>query len=372
MIEKFDVLVVGAGIVGLAHAVEAARRGLSVAIVERDELCVGASVRNFGFITVTGQAEGETWRRAKRTRDLWLQIAAAASIPIEQRGLWVIGRRKAAAAVLEEFLTTEMGRECRLLSSFEIEQTRPYLNVENAAAVLYSPHEIRVESRNAIPRIAEWLERAHNIRFFWRTTVVGVEADRVLTNFGSIHGERIVVCPGADLNGVVAPWIEDLSLRLTRLQMLRVRPQKSVVMPSAVMSDLSLVRYGGYAAREAAVHLRGQLIAEEAEALEAGIHLIAVQSADGTYVVGDSHHEQRAAEPFSSDRIDKIILRLFTEAVRGDDFEVVERWIGTYPIGFDRDALIRAPHPTVRLVLVTSGTGASTAFGIAEEVFEKW
>jgi FAD dependent oxidoreductase TIGR03364 len=167
MTEKFDALIVGAGIVGLAHAVEAARRGLRVAIVERDHLCIGASVRNFGFITVTGQPEGEAWRRARRTRDLWLRITSEASIPIEQRGLWVIGRRKAAAAVLEEFLSTDMGRECRVLSAAEIQQTLRYLNLESAAAVLYSPHEIRVESRVAIPRLAEWLERVHGVRIFW-------------------------------------------------------------------------------------------------------------------------------------------------------------------------------------------------------------
>ena len=372
MTEKFDALIVGAGIVGLAHAVEAARRGLRVAIVERDHFCIGASVRNFGFITVTGQPEGETWRRARRTRDLWLRITSEASIPIEQRGLWVIGRRKAAAAVLEEFLSTDMGRECRVLCADEIQQTLRYLNLESAAAVLYSPHEIRVESRVAIPRIAEWLERVHGVRIFWGTTVVDVQADRVLTNFGPIHAERIVVCPGTDLTGVIAPWIADLSLRLTRLQMLRVKPHGRLDVPSAVMSDLSLVRYGGYAARKASAYLMNQLAAEEAEALEAGIHLIAVQSADGTFVIGDSHHEQRAAQPFASEKIDQIILRLFAEAIRVGDFDVVERWVGTYPVGFERDALIRAPHETVRLVLVTSGTGASTAFGIAEEVFETW
>ena len=65
---SFDLIVVGAGIVGLAHAYTAARRGLRVCVVERDAACVGASIRNFGFITVTGQGAGDTWRRARRAR----------------------------------------------------------------------------------------------------------------------------------------------------------------------------------------------------------------------------------------------------------------------------------------------------------------
>ena len=40
--ERVDLAIVGAGIVGLAHAVEAVRRGLSVVVVERDERATGA------------------------------------------------------------------------------------------------------------------------------------------------------------------------------------------------------------------------------------------------------------------------------------------------------------------------------------------
>ena len=63
-----DIAIVGAGIVGLAHALAAVRRGLSVTVIDRDARAAGASVRNFGFVTVTGQQAGITWRRARRAR----------------------------------------------------------------------------------------------------------------------------------------------------------------------------------------------------------------------------------------------------------------------------------------------------------------
>jgi hypothetical protein len=47
---------------------------------------------------------------------------------------------------------------------------------------------------------------------------------------------------------------------------------------------------------------------------------------------------------------------------------VLERWTGIYAVADDRTYLIDAPEPRVRLVIVTSGTGASTGFGIAERV----
>jgi glycine/D-amino acid oxidase-like deaminating enzyme len=73
---SFDLAVVGAGIVGLGCALAAARRGKRVVVIDRDAQANGASVRNFGFITVTGQERGEMWRRAMRTREVWAEVAA--------------------------------------------------------------------------------------------------------------------------------------------------------------------------------------------------------------------------------------------------------------------------------------------------------
>jgi hypothetical protein len=47
---------------------------------------------------------------------------------------------------------------------------------------------------------------------------------------------------------------------------------------------------------------------------------------------------------------------------------VVERWSGTYASAETVAMFVDAPAPATRLVMVTSGTGASTAFAIAEEV----
>src|ERR1700755_611156 len=99
--EGFDLAIVGAGIVGLAHALAAVRRGLRVVVIDRDAQANGASVRNFGFITVSGQERGQVWRRAMRSRDVWLEVAAPAGIEIIQRGLVVVARRPEARSVIE-------------------------------------------------------------------------------------------------------------------------------------------------------------------------------------------------------------------------------------------------------------------------------
>jgi glycine/D-amino acid oxidase-like deaminating enzyme len=62
--------------------------------------------------------------------------------------------------VLEAFLRTEMGAGCRLLDAGQLAKRAHPERPRPALAALWSPHELRVESREAIPRLAAWLERA--------------------------------------------------------------------------------------------------------------------------------------------------------------------------------------------------------------------
>ena len=164
--DGFDLVVVGAGIVGLAHALAARRLGLSVAVIDREAEAIGASVRNFGFVTVTGQQAGDCWRRAMRSRDVWAEVAPQAGIAVEHQGLLVAARRPESMAVLEAFRATDMGEGCTLLSSADmVAQHGAILADGPFEGGLWSPHERRVESRFAIAKLAAWLETAMSMNF---------------------------------------------------------------------------------------------------------------------------------------------------------------------------------------------------------------
>ena len=134
------------------------------------------------------------------------------------------------------------------------------------------------------------------------------------------------------------------------------------------MSDLGMIRYLGYAELPAAKTLRARLEAEQRVHIDAGVHLIAVRSADGTLVVGDSHHYAATPDPFARAAVDDLILDEYAHVFAGARPEVVERWTGTYASAPDRLMVVDAPREGLRVVLITSGTGASTSFAIAEEV----
>ncbi len=69
------VVVVGGGVLGTMHALEACRRGWEVVHLEADAGPRRASVRNFGLVWVSGRAAGPELDLAVRARALWEQIA---------------------------------------------------------------------------------------------------------------------------------------------------------------------------------------------------------------------------------------------------------------------------------------------------------
>ena len=113
-----DLVIVGAGIIGLAHAAEAVHRGLSVQIVERDEVAVGASVRNFGHACITAQG-AELVEIAQASRRGWLRTARLAGLWAPEAGAIVLARNRAEAALLEEFHESRGRDAVRLLGAAE-------------------------------------------------------------------------------------------------------------------------------------------------------------------------------------------------------------------------------------------------------------
>jgi len=118
---KVDIAIVGAGIVGLAHAYLAARSGKTAAVIERNPAALGASIRNFGMVWSIGQPAGAMHEFALRSRELWIEMLTEAQLPCLATGSLHAAYREDEAAVGEEFSqkAPSLGYGCAWLSPAE-------------------------------------------------------------------------------------------------------------------------------------------------------------------------------------------------------------------------------------------------------------
>jgi FAD dependent oxidoreductase TIGR03364 len=374
---RFDLVVVGAGVVGLAHAAEGARRGLRVAVVERDAFARGASVRNFGHGCVSGQA-GEALRYARVARDRWLELGELAGFYAEPTGTVVAARGDEEMAVLAEFAQAGAA-PVGLLDADQVRARVP-LRAKRLVGGAYLPWDIRVNPREAVGALARWLE-AEGVTFHWRTSALGVSPGVLHASRGDLEAGAIVLATGHDVDHLFPELAEQAAVRRCVLHMLRVAaPVEGGIgagnparFGPGVLTGLSLLRYPGFGDCPSLPALRARFEDERPDLLAVDMNLMFTQLPDGDLLIGDTHDRAVTHAPFADERVDDLLLAETAEllGVGSGELVVRERWRGTYASAPGREFLVGAPLPGVRVVVVTTGIGMTTSHGLAAEVLDE-
>ncbi|NAS20917.1 TIGR03364 family FAD-dependent oxidoreductase [Herbidospora sp. NEAU-GS84] len=363
MTSRADLVVVGAGVVGLAHAVDAVRRGLSVAVVERDGHATGASVRNFGHGCVTAQA-GAALGYALDARSAWVRLAREAGFWLRESGTVLVARHDDELGVLDEF-RERRGDQVVPLTSREVADRTGIGGLGGA----WFPMDIRVDPREAVPALARWLA-ARGVTFHWETTVHTIEPGLVGTSRGPLEAGAVVVCVGHDVDRHFPELASRYGVRRCALHMLRVADPYGKEIAPAVLTGFSMLRYGGFAALPGLEAVRARLENESAPLVDAGLNLMFTQRPGGDLVIGDTHRYATTLDPFNAEELDRHVLRETARLLGVARLEVRERWRGVYASA-GRPFLDVSPMPGVRVVPVTSGIGMTTAFGLAPRVLDE-
>ncbi|MDR3621398.1 MAG: TIGR03364 family FAD-dependent oxidoreductase [Paludisphaera borealis] len=371
-----DVAIVGAGIVGLAHAWSAARRGHRVTVFERGAIASGASVRNFGMVWPIGQPPGEARAIALRSRDAWLEVASEAGVWVNRCGSIHLAHRDDEWAVLEDFAATapELGYDCKLLTREEIARHTHAANPDGLIGGLFSLTELGVDPRSVIRTLPGWLSGRFGVRFHFGVTITDVEPGKVRGSEGRCwDAHRVVVCGGADFETLFPTLLRESGLRRCKLQMLKtVRQPAGWSLGPHLASGLTLRHYANFAAVPSIAALRNRIAEETPELDRWGIHVMASQNDAGEIIIGDSHEYDSAVEPFDKAEIDDLILRELRRVIRLPDWSIAERWHGVYA-KHDAQPLFEAdPLPGVHVRTGTGGAGMTMSFGLAERSWERW
>lgn len=364
------VAVIGAGIVGLAHAWQEARHGAQVTLFERDRSALGASIRNFGMVWPIGQPNGPLHRVAMRSRELWSDFIAETGVWCDPCGSLHLACQADELDVLQEFaaLAPELGYDCHLLGADEIERRWP--TVHNAALLggLWSPTEMCVNPRQVIAKAPGWLRDRWGVDLQFGTCVKEIEVPKLRATDGrEWYFDRVTVATGVDCEDLYPEvW------RASRLGRCKLQMMRTVVQPpgwrlgTLLASGLTLRHYAAFRVCSSLSKLRARISTESPDLDRFGIHVMAAQDAEGTIVIGDSHEYDDEIGPFDKESINDLILVELQRFLRLPDWSIAERWHGVYATLTDEIQFVRRPSPGVTIVIATGGAGMTMSFGLAE------
>lgn len=370
MSATYDAAVVGAGVLGLAHAYHLARRGLRVVVFERHPKARGASVRNFGMIWPIGLPTGPLYDLARRSRDVWLDVLAAAGLWHDRAGSLHLAYRDDEAQVLREFAAeaAAAGRPGLLLSPGEVTARFPAVVAEGLRAGYYSDGEAGIDPREVIGGLPAWLARTFGVTFAFDTQVLRHEGRRLVTTRGDHSAERLMICAGADFRELAPEAFADCGLVPCKLQMMRTVPYADFRLGVLMAAGLTLRHYRSFANCPTLPALARRLDEEHPEYARHGIHVLAAQNGRGEVTLGDSHEYGDAIEPFDDAHVDDLVLAYLRRFVTLPGLRIASRWHGVYVKHPTQPYVVRRLGPAAVAVSGVGGMGMTLSFGLAERV----
>lgn len=199
-----DVVVIGAGVMGVMAALFLRRAGLSVVVIEKGRVAGEQSSRNWGWI----RAQGRDWAElplAMEARGLWAEIAASCDVDIglRQTGVTYLASDEAAMARHRAWAARAVAeglRDCRVLSAAEVAGLIPG-SAGGWVGAMTTPSDLRAEPALAVPAVArmavrEGVEIVENCAVRGLDLAVGRVAG-VVTEAGVIATRQVVLAGGA-------------------------------------------------------------------------------------------------------------------------------------------------------------------------------
>jgi FAD dependent oxidoreductase TIGR03364 len=372
--DRVDVVVVGAGILGLAHAFAAARSGWSVAVFERGPKASGASVRNFGTIWPIGQPAGAMHQLALRSRQLWLDLLDSGGVPYKASGSIHAAYRDDEVDVAREFAdcAPALGYDCQWLDAESTFARSPAVSPHGLRGALWSPTELSVDPRDVASWLPRFLSDRYGVRFHFGTAVTAIDLPSVHAGGSRFHADTAIVCCGDDFETLYPETIRSAGLTRCKLQMLRTVPQPNDWQLGPLLaSGLTFQHYASFRVCRSLEVLRRRIAEESPELNRWGIHILVSQTAAGEITLGDSHEYGEAVDVFDKTEIDRLILHRAEQFVRVPDWTIAQRWHGVYAKHPDLPYVSLSPAAQVRVVTALGGAGMTLSFGLAEQTIRE-
>lgn len=368
----FDVVVIGGGVIGLAHAYAAARHlgpAGKVAIIERNIYAQGASIRNFGMLWPVGQPVGYRRDVATKSRDIWHSLLTDSGIWHRETGSLHVCYHDDEAQVVHEYLAEVDDELVRWIGAADCLKMSPCLVQQGLRGGLYSGSELQVDPRVVIREIPEYLSLKYGVTLMFGQTAVGIaDNGRITLSTGeTINARHTFVCSGHDIRNLYPEILDNAGLIPCKLQMMRTEPLTGFDLGPMLAAGLTLTHYESFSACPTLPALKARYAKEWPEQLANGIHVLLSQAKTDAITIGDSHEYGDQVMPFSETKVDDLILDYLKTFFTVPTNIIAERWTGVYLKNPNGPWLVESPIFNVTVVNGFGGAGMTLSMGVGDE-----
>lgn len=374
---KYDLIVIGGGILGTFHAYHALKRGLKVAIIEQDKMPQAATTRNFGQVVPSGM--NTKWQNyGRESLRIYKEIQNQFDITVRQNGSVYLASNAEELRLIEELaaINTKNDYVSTLFTKAECLEKYPGLKSDYVLGGLFFPEEVTVEPRTMIHRLQRYMTAGGNFDLITNTKVIQVERIfdevEVLTADMKIwKADQVIICNGSDFKTLYPELFAKSDLEVSKLQMLQTKSQGNYTLPGSLLTGLSIRRYEAFYECPSFKEIKAK---ENPESLEKkwGVHLLFKQATDGSVILGDSHEYADAKDMddlgfgLNMD-IDNFMIAEAKKIIDLPTYEIQDRWFGVYSQCKTQDIFQKIIADRIHIVTGIGGKGMTGSAGFSKE-----
>lgn len=379
-LSKYDLIIVGGGILGTFHAYHALVKGLRVLQLEKDNYPVSSTVRNFGQVVPSGMS-GKWFDYGVRGLEIYKSIQNEMDISVRNNGSIYIASDADEVQMLHELSAhyKQVGYAHELWSKEQILKTYPMMKDTYVKEAIVFKQEVSVEPDLMIHRLHAYMQtKFEQYTLKYDATVMACEdnADLVKVTTSDMQlfeGDKVIICNGYEFKILYRSLFEDSGLKISKLQMMRTKPMKDLHLPGNILTGLTTRRYESFEEYCPSFH---QIKVPEhyKELREQGIHILFKQAIDGSIIVGDSHEYAQGNQldelGFAiNSKINDLMLNEANRIITMDQSMIASSWAGFYA-QHDNDILEVDVSDRIHVRTGIGGKGMTASAGYAEQSIE--
>jgi FAD dependent oxidoreductase TIGR03364 len=377
--KKYDLIIIGGGVIGTFCAYHALRKKKSVLLIEKDEVPFEASFRNFGQAVPSGQSLNKWFDFGRKSLQIYKDLQALTDISLVKNGSWYLASDDQEMGLIEELgqLFKERDYTNRIYTSADCLKINPHINSDYVKGGMFLPDEASLNPLVMVHRVRAFLIREMGLHFMPNTAVIDVEKKRgiaklVTSKNETIWSDHIIVANGRDTQFLLPEHYKEDELKISKLQMMRLAPQAKIL-KSNILTGLTIRRYESF--HSCPSYSKITATAHQQKLQAAGIHILFKQADDGSIILGDSHeyapaHKQSQFGFEISTEINELMLAEAKKILKLENWTVDSSWAGYYLQSTTGDVFTKTVDDVIHIINGIGGKGMTTSPGFTAEYIQ--